>query len=122
MRAAFARYLAVGAAATGVHWAVLALAVEAAGSPPWLASGLGAAVGAQVAFGLNRRFTFDGGRVGFGAWWRFMGTAAAGALLGMAIVAAGVALGVHYLAAQALATAVGVVLTFWINRRWSFGG
>ncbi len=122
MRAAFARYLAVGAAATLVHWAVLVVAVEAARAPAWLASGAGAVVGAQVAFAGNRRYTFTGGRRGLAAWWRFMGTAAAGALLGMAIVAGGVALGLHYLLAQAAATAVVVVVTFVANRHWSFGG
>lgn len=122
MRAAFVRYLAVGAAATGLHWSVLLGAVEALHVAAWLGSGIGAVAGAQLAFFANRRFTFGHrGPVG-PAWRRFMGTAAAGALLGMAIVAAGTAAGLHYLLAQALATATVVVLTFAVNRRWSFGG
>jgi putative flippase GtrA len=119
---AFARYLAVGVAATAAHWGVLVLAVQAAGIAAWLGSGLGAVVGAQVAFFGNRRFTFAHAGALWPAWWRFMGTALAGGLLGMAIVAAGVALGLHYLLAQALATGPSVVLTFAVNRHWTFAG
>jgi putative flippase GtrA len=114
------RYLAVGGLATVAHWAFMALCVEGFGITAWLASGLGAALGAQVAFFANRRFTFGHGGALWPAWWRFMGTAVLGALVGMAIVAAGVALGLHYLLAQAVATLVGVLLTFAINRAWTF--
>jgi len=101
---------------------VLVLAVQAAGIAAWLGSGLGAVVGAQVAFFGNRRFTFDHAGAWGPAWWRFMGTALAGGLLGMVIVGAGVALGLHYLLAQALATGTSVVLTFAVNRHWTFAG
>ena len=117
---ALARYALVGVAATAAHWATLALLVEAAGVAAWLGSGVGAVVGAQVAFFGNRRFTFGHGGPAWPAWWRFMGTAAAGGALGMAIVAAGVSLGAHYLAAQALATLVVMLLTFAVNRHWTF--
>lgn len=117
---AFLRYLLVGSAATAAHWALLALLVEVFGVAPWLASGLGAVLGAQVAFFGNRRFTFEHqGAVG-PAWCKFMGTALFGALLGMAVVAGGVALDWHYLLAQALATGIVVLLTFAINRGWTF--
>jgi putative flippase GtrA len=116
----FLRYVAVGAVATLAHWALLALLVEATLAPAWLGSGAGAVLGAQVAFFGNRRFTFGhAGAVGT-SWWRFMGTAAAGAIVGMAIVGGGVALGLHYLLAQAVATSVVVVLTFAVNRGWTF--
>jgi putative flippase GtrA len=101
---------------------VLVLAVQAAGIAAWLGTGLGAVVGAQLAFFGNRRFTFDHGGAPWPAWWRFMGTALVGGLLGMAIVGAGVALGLHYLLAQALATGTSVVLTFAVNRQWTFAG
>lgn len=101
---------------------MLVLAVQAAGIAAWLGTGLGAVVGAQLAFFGNRRFTFDHGGAPWPAWWRFMGTALVGGLLGMAIVGAGVALGLHYLLAQALATGTSVVLTFAVNRHWTFAG
>ncbi len=120
--AAFGRYLGVGLAATAAHWALLVLLVQAAQVPAWLGSGAGAVLGAQVAFFGNRRYTFGHRGAWAPAWWRFMGTALLGALLGMAIVAAGVALGLYYLLAQALATGAGVLLTYAINRGWTFAG
>ena len=115
-----ARYACVGGAATIAHWSLLALLVEAWGTRPWVASGCGAALGAQVAFFANRRYTFDHSGDWRSAWWRFMGTAVLGGVVGMCIVAAGVGVGMHYLLAQALATIVGMLLTFAVNRVWTF--
>ena len=116
----FARYTLVGAIATAVHYALLALLVEWARWPAWLGSGFGAVVGAQLAFFGNRWFTFDhAGHVGR-AWSKFQGTAMLGAAVGMAVVAAGVGLGLHYLLAQVLATLTSLLLTFAINRAWTF--
>ncbi len=115
------RYAGVGGLATVAHWALLAVLVEGLDIAPWLASGCGAVLGAQVAFIGNRGFTFGHAGPLWPAWWRFMGTAVLGGVVGMVIVAAGVALGAHYLLAQAVATAVGLLLTFAINRVWAFG-
>ncbi|TMH10927.1 MAG: GtrA family protein [Betaproteobacteria bacterium] len=115
-----ARYTLVGALATAVHYALLAAAVEWAHWPAFLGSGLGAVVGAQVAFFGNRGFTFAHQGAVAPAWVKFQGTALAGALFGMAVVAAGVALDLHYLAAQVIATLLALLLTFAINRAWTF--
>ena len=117
----FVRYSAIGAVATAAHYAVLLLAVEAAGLAPWWASGLGAVVGAQVAYIGNRHYTFAHRGPVRESWLRFQGTAVLGALIGMAVVALGTAWGAHYLAAQVLATALTLVVTYLINRSWSFG-
>jgi putative flippase GtrA len=114
------RYAGVGGLATVAHWALLALLVEKAGVAPWLASGCGAVLGAQVAFFGNRRYTFGHAGPLWPAWWRFMGTALLGGGVGMAIVALGVALGAHYLLAQAVATALVLLMTFAVNRVWAF--
>ena len=114
------RYGAVGALATSVHYALLMLGVEAAGWPAWGASGVGAVVGAQVAFVGNRRFTFRHHGAVPAPWLKFQLTALLGALLGMAIVALGVRIGLHYLVAQILATLLMLGLTFLINRHWTF--
>ncbi len=121
MSAPLLRYALVGAAATFAHWLTLAGLVEAAHVAPWLASGLGAAVGAQLAFLGNRHFTFAHRGAWGPAWWRFMGTALLGGVAGMVIVGAGVALGLHYLLAQAVATAAVMLGTYTVNRRWTFG-
>src|SRR4051812_39992112 len=111
----FVRYGAIGAVATATHYAVLLLGVEGAGLAPWCASGLGAVLGAQVAYLGNRRYTFVHRRPVRDSWWRFQSTALLGALIGMAVVALATAWGVHYLAGQVLATALTLVVTYWIN-------
>jgi putative flippase GtrA len=116
----FIRYTAVGAVATALHYLLLVLCVERGEWPAFAASGFGAVVGAQVAYAGNRWFTFaHRGNMGT-SWPRFQATALIGALLGMAVVALGVRLGVHYLIAQVLATLTSLLLTFAINRIWTF--
>jgi putative flippase GtrA len=118
----FIRYTLVGALATGVHYLLLVACVEAGGAPAYLGSGIGAVVGAQVAFVGNRRFTFAQRVESLRAahWLRFQMTALLGAIVGMAVVAGAVRLGVHYLFGQVLATAASLMLTFVINRSWTF--
>ena len=116
----FFRYTAVGAFATAAHYLVLVLWVEALGGPAYLGSGVGAVVGAQVAYAGNRWFTFAHQGAITASWPRFQITALLGALLGMAVVALGVQLGVHYLLAQVVATGLSLLLTFAINRAWTF--
>jgi len=114
------RYAGVGVLATAAHYAVLVGCVELARWPAWIGSGIGALVGAQVAYAGNRWYTFaHRGPLG-ASWLRFHITAALGALVGMAIVALGVRLGIHYLAAQVVATLVAMLLTYAVNRAWSF--
>ncbi len=118
---AWLRYGLVGGVATLAHYALLAVLVEWAGWAPPLAAGAGAALGAQVGFVGNRSFTFGHQGAWLPAWWRFQLTALLGGLTSIAIVAAGVALGLHYLPAQVAATLLALVLTYLINRRWAFG-
>ncbi|MBC7958063.1 MAG: GtrA family protein [Cytophagales bacterium] len=116
----FFRYGLVGGFATAVHYAVLVLCVEVFQWPAYFGSGVGAVVGAQVAFFGNRRFTFaHDGALG-PAWFKFQGTALLGALVGMVVVAASVQAGWHYLIGQVLATLTSLVLTFAVNRAWTF--
>ena len=116
----FFRYTAVGAFATAVHYLVLVLCVEWGRWPAFAASGFGAVVGAQVAYAGNRWFTFGPRGDVLGSWPRFQATALLGALLGMAVVALGVRAGAHYIVAQMLATGLALLLTFAINRVWTF--
>jgi putative flippase GtrA len=116
----FLRYGFVGALATATHFAVLILCVEVFKWPAHIVSGVGAVVGSQVAFVGNRRFTFAHKGKLVPAWLRFHGTALLGALVGMVIVAAAVHAGWHYLVGQVVATLTGLVLTFAINRAWTF--
>jgi putative flippase GtrA len=120
-RLALLRYAAVGAVATLAHYALLWWLVEHVHWWPALAAGAGAALGAQLGFVGNRSFTFQHRGPWLPAWWRFQLTALLGGVTSMAVVAAGVGLGLHYLLAQAGATLGVLVLTYLINRRWAFG-
>ena len=116
----FLRYAAIGAIATCVHYAILIVCVESARWPAWLGSGYGAAIGAQFAYLGNRWFTFSyRANVGL-SWLRFQILALVGALLGMAIVATMVHFGLYYLLAQMLATATVMVITYVLNKTWTF--
>jgi len=114
------RYGAVGGVATAVHYGVLVAGVALAGWPAWICGGLGAAIGAQIAFAGNRWYTFAHQARGAGSWLGFQVAAVIGAGVSMAIVAAAVTLGWHYLLGQVLGTGLTVLLTFGINRRWTF--
>lgn len=114
------RYATVGAVATAGHYLLMAALVEWAHWPAWLASGAGALFGAQIAFWANRHYTFAHDGPWWPAWCRFHVTAGAGALLGMLLVAAGVQSGLHYLLAQAAATAVVMLATYAANQAWAF--
>ena len=118
---AWLRYVAVGVVATAAHYLLLWLAVELWLWPAWLAAGAGAALGAQVAFVGNRRFTFGHQGRWLPAWWRFQLTAVLGGVTSMVVVAGGTRLGLHYLLAQLCATLLAMGLTYGINKRWAFG-
>jgi putative flippase GtrA len=114
------RYAGVGAVATATHYLALIACVELVGWPAWLGSGVGAFVGAQVAYAGNRWYTFAHRGPLMGSWVRFHATALIGAAVGMAVVAAGVRVGVHYLLAQVAATLLAMLITYAVNRAWSF--
>ena len=116
----FLQYAAVGAVATAAHYAILVGLVEAHLLAPERAAALGAWVGAQIAFAGNAAFTFRGHGATLAAWLRFQVTAVFGALFSFVLVALGVRLGAHYVLAQIVATLINLVVTFEINRRWSF--
>jgi putative flippase GtrA len=121
VNAAFGLYLLVGALATAVHYAVLLVLVEAAGLPAAPSAAFGAICGALAAYAGNHRYTFSRRAKHRRALPRFLTVAAAAAAANGALVWAGtVPLGLHYLAAQVLATAVIVTGGFALNRGWSF--
>ncbi len=118
---AFGRYLLVGLLATAVHYTLLLALVEVAGSSAAPAATFGAACGALAAYAGNRRLTFQGSATHGQALPRFLAVAASGAAANGAIVWTGTEiLGIHYLAAQVIATAIVACGGFALNRRWSF--
>lgn len=115
-------YAAVGLVATLAHIGLLVTLVEVLGTAPTIATATGALAGAMVAFIGNRFLTF--GQVQ-SSWAktlpRFMLVALAGAALNATIVWGLMNAGHwHYLAAQFVATGIALVLTFQLNRAWTF--
>jgi len=117
----FLRYSLVGAIGTAGHYVLLILLVQAGGANPVLASTAGALVGAIVNYLLNYRFTFASRRRHHESLPRFMAVAAAGMAVNAALLAALVdGFGVHYLAAQVVATLAVLGVTYLANRAWTF--
>ena len=118
---AFVRYTLVGTVATGAHYAVLVTLVEVLRLPPAHASALGALCGAAVAYLANRRFTFSSTARHRRVLPRFLLIAALGAALNGLLVWVGTSVfGWHYLVAQAVVTVAVLILTYGLNRAWTF--
>lgn len=116
------RYAAVGMVATACHYVLLVLLVEAAGLAAGPAALAGSIFGALVAYWGNRRYTFLQSDTSHArALPRFAATAGIGASVNALMVGGGVALGVHYLLMQVMATVAVMWGTYHLNRIWTFG-
>lgn len=120
MLAQFLKFAAVGAVGTACHYATLVLWVEVLGAPVVPGTLVGFCVGALVNYLIARRFVFDSTRPHAAALPRFALVAATGAVINTAIVALLNGAGLHYLAAQVVATAVVLAWNFLLNRSWTF--
>ena len=119
----FASFAVIGAVGTGVHFAVLVALVAGLAWSPVLATSIGAVCGALTNYFLNYRLTFRSRKRHSEAIVKFMVVAAIGLGINAAIVKFGVQwAGLHYLAAQVIATGVVLVWGFLANRVWTFQG
>jgi putative flippase GtrA len=116
------RYALVGVVATAAHYALLVLLVEWASAPAGPSALIGALLGAAVAYLGNRRYTFSSSDAPHTrAAPRFAAIAGLGAVANALVVGGGVAMGLHYLLAQVVATIVVMLATYHLNRVWTFG-
>lgn len=117
----FLRFAAVGAVGTLAHYALLVALVEGAGAPPLAGAVAGFVLGALINYALARRLVFVSAHSHGQALPRFFAVAGAGlawtALL-MTLFVDG--LGLHYLAAQILTTAVLLLWHYAGNALWTF--
>lgn len=118
--AQFLKFAAGGAVGTACHYATLLLWVEVLGGPVVAGALAGFCVGALVNYLLARRFVFASDRPHAAALPRFMAVAAVGAVINTAVVAVLYGAGMHYLAAQVVATGVVLVGNYIANRHWIF--
>lgn len=117
----FVHYILIGGFATVAHYAVLLALVELFALPAAWSSAAGAACGAGVAYLANRRFFFSGTAPHRLVLPRFVAVAVLGAASnGVIVWFCTRALHWHYLLAQAIATGTALVLTFRLNRTWTF--
>lgn len=119
----FSLFTLVGAVGTAAHYLLLVILVEQMVVDPVLSSMAGALLGAGVNYVLNRRYTFRSDRRHREALPRFLAVAGTGFVLNAALMWLAVDLvGLHYLPAQLLATALVLLWNWLANRRWTFSG
>lgn len=117
----FVRYSSIGGFATVVHYIVLMILVEWFYVAPSLAAASGAACGTLIAYAGNRKFTFTCRSQHRIALPRFLLVALLGTVLNGAIVWVGTeVMPWHYLVAQVAATLFVLLITYHLNRNWSF--
>lgn len=117
----FMRFAGVGAVATGIHYATLLVLVEAAGVAVVAATSVGFACGAAFSYLANHRWTFDRRADHSSAAVRYVGMLAIGFALNAAVVwFLHDVLGLWYVAAQVVSTAVGLFVNYVIASRWVY--
>lgn len=119
-KAQFVRFSAGGAVGTALHYATLITLVEMLGAPVTVGTLAGFTAGALVNYLIARRYVFDSRRSHRSAATRFAIVAVAGAVINTAIVGSLFSAGLHYLAAQVVATFVVLVGNFLANKHWTF--
>lgn len=115
----FTKYTSVGALATVIHYAIFLISVYFFSTEPWKSTMLGAAGGAMIAYILNYHHTFISHAKHSVLLPKFLIVASFGIFIQTLIVAM-FSPQIHYLIAQLIATVFGLILTFMINRFWTF--
>ncbi len=121
--AQFSRFVLVGAVATAIQYAVLVALVHWPAMPPLPASTIGFTLSAVTNYLANHRFTFHSDVPHASGLARFGVVAASGLALNAGAMAVSMSiLQLHYLLAQAIATAVVLGWNFTLHRRWTYAG
>lgn len=123
----FIQYSTAGGIATVFHYICFIIAVKSLLWQPWQATLLGASIGAFVSYVLNYQFTFavqikDNAEAKHTLLLpKFLMVASIGVII-QTLIVAGLShcQQVNYLIAQIIATIIGLILTFLINRFWTF--
>lgn len=114
------RFAAVGAVGTAAHYALLVALVEGLGAASLTGSVAGFGLGAVVNYSLSRLFVFRSDRAHREALPRFFVVALAGLCWNALLMALLTALGLHYLVAQILTTALLVLWHYGAHAVWTF--
>ena len=121
--AALFRYGAAGVVGTMAHYAMLLSTVEIFGLSVLSATSIGFVLGAVVNHELNRRFVFDAWGKSYGhTAVKFMIIAVVGFCINLAAMFVLNSLfALQYIVAQVLATGLVFLITFLLNKSWTFG-
>ena len=110
------RFLAVGATATAIQYAVLASLVELARAPETPASIIAYMIGSVTTYTLNRLYTFDIKVPFFKGLAKSLPLYGIGLLLNTAIFKGLLLFGVFYMFAQVVATGIVTIYNYTVSR------
>ena len=117
----FIRFAAVGAVGTLAHYALLLTLVEGFGASPLVGATAGFVLGAVVNYTLSRLLVFDTDRAHTEALPRFFAVATIGLVWTALLMKLFVdVLGLHYLLAQLVTTALLLLWHYAGNAVWTF--
>jgi putative flippase GtrA len=117
----FASFALVGLAATALQYVILVLSVERLALSPVVGSSLGFVTSAGFNYWLNYHFTFRSRNPHVGAAGRFALVALSGlGLNALVMLLLGHVLGLKYIVAQLIATALVLAWNFLGNSVWTF--
>ena len=115
----FKRFLAGGAVATLLHWAVMAALIGLGAMPP-MATAVGAGMGLLANYLAQHRYTFRSRQSHQTAFPRYVSAAATGWLVNLVAFVAMQRAGAALIAAQLAATAIATAINFFLARRFVF--
>lgn len=115
----FARFCSIGLVNTAIHLAVVIALVEAAGVRAMPANATAFLCANAFSFWANSRFTFRTAPT-FQRWGRFVMVSLAGLALAVGCSAVATYQGWHYLIGVTLTFAVMPLLSFAVNRYWTW--
>ena len=114
-------YSLIGAIGTIGHYVILIVLVEIFVIAPVTATTFGFIVGALINYFLNYYLTFRSQKSHSEALFKFTVVAVVGAGINSLIMYLGTEFGaMHYIVAQVIATGIVLLLTFTINKLWTF--
>ena len=117
----FVRYGLTGAVATACHYIILLCLVELLSVQTWAAAGFGAFFGAVVAYFGNRKFTFNSAISQRQSLPRFFMIAGLAIAMNSSLVwLITHYFNLYYFVAQLIATVIVLVVTYQLNKQWTF--